>query len=437
MARNIINVATIGNANEVRILLSNGADVNKADKDGKTSLLHASSRGRTEVVKLLLKNGADVNKADKDGKTPLQGASEKGHAEVVKLLLENGADVNQADKDGQTPLHEASYNGNSEVAKLLLRAPGIDVNRADKIEGKTPILWASYKGHTEVVRLLLAAPGIDVNRYDNSGWAPLYRASENGKTEVVKLLLAAPGIDVNQVNNEGKTPLYVASQFGHTEVVRLLLKANANPKIINNYGKTPFDVASNRDIKTMLLKEMGLTVPYRNMNNREKKEFKPVLLKRLLVKKDINKNKNFMDPISHMNYNMRTLEPVNNNSGNTLNKVGLIIDDKNKPIRLVNYNTVNYHKQRARNGIIRGILYKDWSLIPFTKAELNKAYKDLDRVSAMAKSARTRKNLSTIRSSTSIRHRFDKAKAKNRIKRNEKKTETIASAYRSNREAKK
>jgi len=108
-----------------------------------------------------------------------------------------------------------------------------------------------------------------------------------------------------------------------------------------------------------------------------------------------------------------------NKNENTLNKVGLIIDNKNKPIRLVNYNTVNYYKQKTSNGTIRGIFYKDWSLIPFTKEEFNKVYKVMDE------SARKRKNLSTIRSSSSSNNK-DKAK---RIKRKENKTSKLANAF--------
>jgi hypothetical protein len=319
---------------------------------------------------------------------------------MVEFLLSKGANPNKASKYGSTPLNWASREGHTQVVKALLAAPGIDVNKADK-DGRTPLQWASWERHTVVVKLLLAAPGIDVNKADKDGETPLYWASCKGYTEVVMALLSHEDIDVNKASNS---------------------------------GKTPFDIATKRSIKKMLREKMGLAIPYRNMNNQEKKEYKPLLLKRLLVKK--RNNKNFVDPITRINYNMRTLEPVNNNE-KSLTRVGLIIDNNNKPIRLVNYNSINNFRRRTGDPIIRGVLHKDWSLIPFNKEELNKAYKGLGRVSAMAKSARTRKNLSTLRSSTSIRHRFDKAKAINRIKRNEKKTETIAKLYRNKREIEK
>ena len=58
-----------------------------------------------KVARLLLDRGADVNKADKDGKAPLLRASSSDNVEVVRLLLDRGADVN---KPGGHSLLDAS-----------------------------------------------------------------------------------------------------------------------------------------------------------------------------------------------------------------------------------------------------------------------------------------------------------------------------------------
>jgi len=68
---------------------------------------------------------------------------------------------------------------------------------------------------------------------------------------------------------------------------------------------------------------------------------------------------------------------------------------------------------------------KNWKLIPFTREELNEAYRSSNRVRAVVKGARTRKNLSTIRSSTSSDN--NKAFAESRIKKNE---NNVARVYR-------
>jgi len=51
----------------------------------------ASLHGREEVVKLLLDNGAEVDRARTDsGVTPLHAASQMGHLGVVEALLGKG-----------------------------------------------------------------------------------------------------------------------------------------------------------------------------------------------------------------------------------------------------------------------------------------------------------------------------------------------------------
>ncbi|PTB44224.1 hypothetical protein M441DRAFT_99046, partial [Trichoderma asperellum CBS 433.97] len=52
-------------------------------------------------IKLLLEHGAEIDAADINGKTPLIHASSVGHENTVKVLLEYGAEVNAADNDGQ------------------------------------------------------------------------------------------------------------------------------------------------------------------------------------------------------------------------------------------------------------------------------------------------------------------------------------------------
>ena len=59
-------------------------------------LIWAAYQGDLSKVKTLLGQGADVNKADKNGYTPLFSASLIGHVELIKLLLVAGADVNKA-----------------------------------------------------------------------------------------------------------------------------------------------------------------------------------------------------------------------------------------------------------------------------------------------------------------------------------------------------
>jgi hypothetical protein len=53
------------------VLISEGADKEKATSSGYTSLLIACQEGHVEVVQLLISEGADKEKATSNGATPL------------------------------------------------------------------------------------------------------------------------------------------------------------------------------------------------------------------------------------------------------------------------------------------------------------------------------------------------------------------------------
>lgn len=60
---------------------------------GKTPLFYASSSGCIQAVKILVENGADINKTESNGETPLYRTVDNNSIEIVQLLIENGADV--------------------------------------------------------------------------------------------------------------------------------------------------------------------------------------------------------------------------------------------------------------------------------------------------------------------------------------------------------
>jgi len=119
------------------------------------ALLGACEQNDVKTVALLITAGADVNKADGYGRIPLYLASWHGHTEIVRLLIAAGANVNKADMDGETPLYRASWHGHTEIVRLLIAA-GANVNKA-QWRGETPLYRATKKGHTEIVKLLIAA----------------------------------------------------------------------------------------------------------------------------------------------------------------------------------------------------------------------------------------------------------------------------------------
>ena len=62
----------------------------------KTPLYCAASFGYEAVVRVLIDSGADVNKADNEGRTPLRFAASNGHEAVARVLIDAGVDVGRS-----------------------------------------------------------------------------------------------------------------------------------------------------------------------------------------------------------------------------------------------------------------------------------------------------------------------------------------------------
>nr|KAF6424888.1 fibronectin type III and ankyrin repeat domains 1 [Molossus molossus] len=139
----------------VKILVSNGTDVNLRNGSGKDSLMLACYAGHLDVVKYLRRHGASWKTRDLGGCTALHWAADGGHCGVVEWMLQDGCEVDVMDAgSGWTPLMRVSaVSGNQRVASLLIEG-GANVNVKDK-DGKTPLMVAVLNNHEELVQLLL------------------------------------------------------------------------------------------------------------------------------------------------------------------------------------------------------------------------------------------------------------------------------------------
>lgn len=123
--------AGMANTEIAQFFLDKGADVNCANMDGSTPLIHAVSFSNKEMVLFLISHGADVNlemsKPSKQeaARTPLEAAIVTGNAEMVSLLTTYGADVNYKTKNGNTPLLFAALHKKTELVPLLKEAGAV------------------------------------------------------------------------------------------------------------------------------------------------------------------------------------------------------------------------------------------------------------------------------------------------------------------------
>jgi ankyrin repeat protein len=203
----LYNAVAVADIEEVKRLITQGADVNARNRFGDTPLRRAAYEGHTQVVELLINRGANVNTRNGSLGTALHGAAHAGVAEIAALLLNHGANVNARNKLGKTPLHYAVEARASEVVELLIKNRA-RVEARDK-GGNTPLNYTASSG------------GL-LERIGNT-----YRIANNidGQIKCAELLIRHKA-DVNATNKAGYTTICVAVENGFTDLANLLRLAS-------------------------------------------------------------------------------------------------------------------------------------------------------------------------------------------------------------------
>lgn len=273
MAAELCECAQHGHLEQLKLLLTCGADVTAADYDARTALHLASASGQIKVVQAILQQkGVDVNVLDRWGNSPLLESVRGGHTEVTKLLLTKGAKLLVDRSHASSELCERARNGDLERIRMLLRC-GIDVNAAD-YDNRTCLHLAASVGDLATVRELVAN-GADVqkkDRWENNALAdavreghgevaavliaagatldfpPLRASSEmcdlahEGKYEQLKMLLDG-GCSVNAADYDQRACLHLASTSGNLHIVNLLCERGADVNALDTWGNSPLSEA--------------------------------------------------------------------------------------------------------------------------------------------------------------------------------------------------
>jgi len=142
---------------------------------------------RFEIIKILIAEGADVNKQDFHEYTPLHYASMLGWVDAVRLLIEKGATIDAINFQGQNALMVAAEFNNANVVEVLLEETEIALE-ARNVDGETALCIAIHRGHVELVRMLCEF-GADTNTQSFRKLTPLKYAAQLNNLQMCNILL--------------------------------------------------------------------------------------------------------------------------------------------------------------------------------------------------------------------------------------------------------
>lgn len=200
-----------------------------------TPLLTAIEFMNSDVMKVLLDNGANVNKRNLNGNLPLGKAIVTTNPEIVKTLLMYKPDL-EALTEGVTPLllasaicGEAEGRG-IEIVKMLVNA-GAETDVAGRIEGidnsyHTPLTWCIVTEQPELLRFLLNK-GADPDFMTSRG-TPLYHAILKESPVYTQALLDFDA-DVDLCPAGEVPPIIHAVIQNEYQNAKLLLEHHADP----------------------------------------------------------------------------------------------------------------------------------------------------------------------------------------------------------------
>jgi len=190
--------------------------------------LHAAAhRGDAEAIRRLVADGADVEARDGFGRTPLHVAAHASQDEAVNALAAAGADLDAYDRQDYDIVTIAAVANDLALVDLALALGAGAGNVTSPYEG-TALIAASHLGHHQVVSRLIAG-GAPVDRVNNLGWTALIEAvilGDGGPDHIATVkALVEGGADIAIADRQGMTPLDHARNRGYAEMVRIMAAA--------------------------------------------------------------------------------------------------------------------------------------------------------------------------------------------------------------------
>ncbi|KAF3933651.1 Ankyrin-1 [Dactylellina cionopaga] len=245
----------------VYVLLDAGADMEAvstlSETWGQTALGLAAFCGCESTVRLLVDRGANINVADRTGRTPISlavnNATDRyhwGHNAVVELLMERGADLKLKIEYIETFAWNAAQRGFEATMKLLIsNGLNIDYNFSYQ-EGKTILLDTTEKRSLAAMKMLVEY-GANLEASDDAGHTAIFWAIKSRSLAKTEFLIQK-GANLEARDCNERTPLIWAVEIGLIAIVRLLLRKGASADVKDKSDQTPLQLAAARGYPSIL-----------------------------------------------------------------------------------------------------------------------------------------------------------------------------------------
>lgn len=205
------------------------AEINAADKSGRLPLVMAVEAGDEAAAKYLIEQGADTDRADRNGVSALAAAAARGDFS----LFETVAAASKADLKTPQLMDKALDGGNVKIVRLLLEK-GSDANAVLAFKGKhKPEEMPDYKDPRVITPLkkAVAAGRADIAAalLDKGADGAAYFLAENVRTaapELVRALGDKAG-DLREIETGNTDLLTYAAETAPAGTLAYLIEKNA------------------------------------------------------------------------------------------------------------------------------------------------------------------------------------------------------------------
>lgn len=269
----LVGAASKGNKDMVVHFLNNGVPAEIEGYEYTTALMASIKAGHMEIIDVLLKNGADITKKNKDGKTTMDIANEtvslsvkrKIEQEYVKAIGGDNS-INELWKMNlsysKTAFEKCVRDKNFAALELYLAA---DEDKLSNNWDDWGMIEAAKSGSIQVLEFFL---NNEKNIHPNTKANALVLAAGFGQNESIEILLE-DGVDINSSYNnaEGGFTALTKSLARRSKSYYLLLKMGADPNLAGGYDSyTPIQHIlhhlKNRNVTNEMIEQIRLLIFY-------------------------------------------------------------------------------------------------------------------------------------------------------------------------------